>query len=64
MLDGEGADGFAAHFEVLGAGGVIVENLRNLGAIRCTDPLVSVLPLRSPGRTVRPYARSPSSSRA
>jgi kynurenine formamidase len=49
VLDGEGADGFAAHFEVLGAGGVIVENLRNLGAIGGTDPLVSVLPLRFAG---------------
>jgi kynurenine formamidase len=48
VLDGEGADGFAAHLEVLGAGGVIVENLRNLAAVG-RDPLVSVLPLRFAG---------------
>jgi kynurenine formamidase len=49
VLDGEGADGFAAHFAVLGAGGVIVENLRNLGEVPGANPVVSVLPLRFAG---------------
>jgi kynurenine formamidase len=45
VLSGEPAGGFAAHFAVLGAGGVIVENLRNLAAVRSPEPVVSVLPL-------------------
>ena len=49
VLGGEPAGGFAAHFAVLGAGGVIVENLTNLAAIRSTEPVVSVLPLRLAG---------------
>jgi kynurenine formamidase len=46
---GQPADGFAAHLAVLGAGGVIVENLRGLDAVRDPDPLLSVLPLRFAG---------------
>jgi kynurenine formamidase len=46
---GEPAGGFAAHRAVLGAGGVIVENLRGLAAVRSAEPLVSVLPLRIAG---------------
>jgi kynurenine formamidase len=46
VLDGEPSGGFAAHEAVLGAGGVIVENLRNLAAVRALDPVLSVLPLR------------------
>lgn len=49
VVGGTPADGFAAHLEVLGAGGVIVENLRNLGAVPQVDPVVSVLPLRLAG---------------
>lgn len=46
---GEPADGYAAHLAVLGAGGVIVENLRDLGAIAFPEPVLSVLPLRLAG---------------
>jgi kynurenine formamidase len=49
VLGGEPAGGFAAHFAVLGAGGVIVENLTNLAAIGSPEPVVSVLPLRIAG---------------
>lgn len=49
VVGGEPADGFAAHLAVLGAGGVIVENLRGLDAVRDPDPLLSVLPLRFAG---------------
>jgi kynurenine formamidase len=49
VVGGEPAGGFAAHLAVLGAGGVIVENLRNLAAVHTTDPVVSVLPLRFAG---------------
>ena len=46
---GAPSGGFAAHLAVLGAGGVIVENLRNLAALRSAEPVVSVLPLRITG---------------
>jgi kynurenine formamidase len=49
MPGGEPAGGFAAHLAVLGAGGVIIENLRGLDAVRAADPVVSVLPLRLAG---------------
>jgi kynurenine formamidase len=49
VLGGEPADGFPAHLAALGAGGVIVENLRGLGAVRSPEPIVSVLPLRITG---------------
>ena len=49
VLGGEPAAGFAAHDAVLGAGGVIIENLRNLAAVRSAEPVVSVLPLRLAG---------------
>lgn len=49
VLDGVPRDGFAAHFAVLGAGGVIVENLRNLDAVGTPEPVLSVLPLRFVG---------------
>ncbi len=38
--------GFPAHHVLLGAGGVIVENLTNLQAVDFPDPLLSVLPIR------------------
>jgi kynurenine formamidase len=49
VLGGEPAAGFPAHLAVLGAGGVIVENLRGLDAVRSAEPLLSVLPLRIAG---------------
>ncbi len=49
VLDGEPAGSFAAHLAVLGAGGVIVENLRGLEQVRSAQPVVSVLPLRLAG---------------
>ncbi len=49
VLGGEPAGGFAAHLAVLGAGGVIVENLRGLELLRSAEPVVSVLPLRLAG---------------
>lgn len=49
VLGGAPAGGFAAHLAVLGAGGVIIENLRGLGAVPDVDPVVSVLPLRLAG---------------
>lgn len=47
--DGEPAGSFAAHQAVLGAGGVIVENLRGLAGVQSAEPVVSVLPLRLAG---------------
>jgi kynurenine formamidase len=41
--------GFAAHTAVLGAGGVIAENLTNLAAIDFPDPVLSLLPIRLRG---------------
>ena len=49
VLGGAPAGGFAAHLAVLGAGGVIIENLRGLGAVPDVDTVVSVLPLRLAG---------------
>jgi arylformamidase len=41
---------FDAHVEILGVGGVIVENLTNLAAIApLREPIASVLPLHLPG---------------
>jgi kynurenine formamidase len=41
---------FDAHVEILGADGVIVENLTNLDAVASlADPIASVLPLHLPG---------------
>ena len=60
--DGAPAGGFAAHLAVLGAGGVIVENLRGLGGIAVPDPVLSVLPLRfrgADGAPVRAVALEP-----
>ncbi|MGQ7295983.1 cyclase family protein [Quadrisphaera sp. KR29] len=49
VLGGQPAGGFAAHLAVLGAGGVVVENLRGLDGLRSGEPLLSVLPLRLAG---------------
>lgn len=47
LVDGGGA--FDVHRILLGAGGVIAENLTNLGAVEVDDPLVCLLPLRLAG---------------
>lgn len=41
----EHPSGFAAHFAVLGAGGVIAENLTHLDAVDFAEPVVSLLPI-------------------
>jgi kynurenine formamidase len=59
---GEPAGGFAAHLHVLGAGGVIVENLRGLDGVRTAEPVLSLLPLRlagADGAPVRAVALEP-----
>lgn len=49
VQNGEPTGGFAAHLAVLGAGGVIVENLRGLERVVSPEPVLSVLPLRLAG---------------
>jgi kynurenine formamidase len=49
VLEGEHPTGFATHHVLLGAGGVIVENLTNLAALGQAEVLVSVLPIRLTG---------------
>lgn len=59
VLDGPHAPGFPAHQAILGAGGIIAENLTNLSAVDFPDPLISLLPLRlggSDGAPVRAVA--------
>jgi len=46
VLRGQHPTGFAAHHAILGAGGVIAENLTNLAAVDFTNALVSMLPVR------------------
>lgn len=46
---GKHPSGYAAHHAVLGAGGVIVENLTNLAAVDFPHPLLSVLPIKLAG---------------
>lgn len=51
--------GYPVHHQIASAGGVIVENLRNLAAVDFADPLVSVLPIaleRADGAPVRAVA--------
>ncbi len=45
----EGQPTFPVHHLVLGAGGVIAENLTNLSAVRTPDPLVCLFPIRLGG---------------
>jgi kynurenine formamidase len=47
VVDGTGS--FPVHELVLGAGGVIAENLTNLSDIAVSDPLISLLPIRLGG---------------
>ena len=44
----EGAEpgSYPAHHVLLGAGGVIVENLTNVASVDFADPMISVLPIR------------------
>ncbi len=59
VLDGEHPEGYPVHHLLLGAGGVISENLANLGAVDFPDPLVSLLPIKlggSDGAPVRAVA--------
>ena len=59
VLEGEQPEGYPAHHLILGAGGVIAENLANLGAIDFPEPLISLLPLKlggSDGAPVRAVA--------
>jgi kynurenine formamidase len=42
-------DAFPCHAKISAAGGVIVENLANLGAVTAPSPLISLLPLRITG---------------
>jgi kynurenine formamidase len=50
-LLGDGEPRFDVHRLLLGAGGVIAENLTNLGAVDFDDPLLCLLPLRLDGDT-------------
>ena len=40
---------FSCHLRIAEAGGIIAENLRNVGAIDFDDPLISLLPIRFGG---------------
>ena len=40
---------FSCHVQIAAAGGIIAENLRNVGAIDFDDPLLSLLPIRFGG---------------
>ena len=58
-LEGPHPEDFPAHRLILGAGGVIAENLTNLSAINFPDPVFSILPIRlrgSDGAPVRAVA--------
>ncbi|MDQ4109147.1 MAG: cyclase family protein [Actinomycetota bacterium] len=48
-LVGDGEPRFDVHRLLLGAGGVIAENLANLGAVDFEDPLLCLFPLRLDG---------------
>jgi kynurenine formamidase len=49
VSDGPNPEGYPAHRAILGAGGVVAENLANLGAVDFPRPFVSLLPLRLGG---------------
>ena len=49
VIEGEQPEGYPAHHLILGAGGVIAENLANLGAIDFPEPLISLLPVKLGG---------------
>lgn len=59
VLEGEHPEGYPVHHLLLGAGGVISENLANLGAVDFPHPIVSLLPVKlggSDGAPVRAVA--------
>ena len=59
VLEGPHPEGYPAHHAILGAGGVIAENLANLGQIDFPNPLLSLLPIKfggSDGAPVRAIA--------
>jgi kynurenine formamidase len=59
VLKGEHPEGYPVHHLLLGAGGVISENLANLGAVDFPAPFVSLLPIKlggSDGAPVRAVA--------
>jgi kynurenine formamidase len=59
LLAGPHPDGYPAHHAILGAGGVIAENLTNLGDIDFPEPFLSLLPVMlggSDGAPVRAVA--------
>jgi kynurenine formamidase len=59
VLEGEHPEGYPAHHAILGAGGVIAENLANLAAVDFPNPLLSLLPVKlggSDGAPVRAVA--------
>jgi kynurenine formamidase len=59
VLEGPHPEGYPAHHLILGAGGVIAENLTNLKAIDFPDPFLSLLPVKlggSDGAPVRAAA--------
>jgi kynurenine formamidase len=59
VLEGPHPEGYPAHHLILGAGGVIAENLTNLEAIDFPDPFLSLLPVKlggSDGAPVRAVA--------
>jgi kynurenine formamidase len=45
----QGQADFTSHLEFLGAGGILAENLTNLGAVDFDDPVISLLPIRLGG---------------
>jgi kynurenine formamidase len=62
-IDETGSETFPAHEALLGAGGVVVENLRGLAAVDHPEPVLSVLPLPlrgCDGSPVRAVALLPS----
>jgi kynurenine formamidase len=59
VLEGPHPEGYPAHHLILGAGGVIAENLTNLAAVEFPDPFLSFLPVKlggSDGAPVRAVA--------
>jgi kynurenine formamidase len=59
VLEGSHPEGYPVHHLILGAGGVIAENLTNLEAVDFPDPLLSLLPMKlggSDGAPVRAVA--------
>ena len=49
VLEGPHPENFPAHHLLLGTGGVIAENLKNIAAVNFPDPLLSILPVRLGG---------------